>query len=97
MTIAEYMNPDLFVLTSQPGLNLDSQMEIDALNYDEYEKDRRAHVQMDDRQRAVGRELEAKHAARGSVLRQSQTGRGVGYDPNSRPGNPQMLGGAPLG
>lgn len=89
MTVHEYMSPQLFPLTTQPGLTLEQQMTLDAVNYDEYEESRTAYDRLSDHERAVGRELEAKNAARDSVLRQVQgrqdTSSGSVLGANGRP------------
>lgn len=72
MTAAEYCDPRLFPLTSQQGLDLEEQIKIDAINYDEYQKAERNYEQLSDHERAVGRELEAKAAARAAVMRERQ-------------------------
>lgn len=72
MTPDEYASPQLWPLTSQPGLDIESQLQLDSLNYDEWLTAKRNGEPHDERERAVGRELEAKHAARGAVLRQLQ-------------------------
>lgn len=87
MTIMEYRDEGLFPHTTQPGLSLDQQMAVDAQNYDEYEESRRNHEPMTDHERAVGRELESKHAARASVLRQAQAER-TGGQPQGPDGRP---------
>ncbi len=76
MTPEEYASPHLFPLTTQEGLDLSGQLQLDAVNYDEYVSARRRREALDERERAVGRELETKHAARASVLRAAQQGPG---------------------
>lgn len=87
MTIAEYLSEHLFPLSAQPGLTLEQQLAVDAVNFDEHEEARRNHEQMTDHERAVGRELEAKHAARANVIRQAQAlkGEGAPQGPDGRP------------
>lgn len=72
MTPEEYLSPALWPLTSQPGLDIESQLQLDAVNYDEWQTARRNGEPHDEHERAVGRELEAKNAARGGVLRALQ-------------------------
>ncbi len=81
MTIQEYLSPQYFPLTTQAGLAPLDQLQLDALNYDEYAAAQRKREPLDDRERAVGRELETKHAARDSVLRQIQEQEGRGNSP----------------
>jgi hypothetical protein len=68
MTLAEYMSPEFFPLTTQAGLTPEQQVRLDTVNIDEYQEAVNNHHPLDDRQRAVGRELETKRAARLSVL-----------------------------
>ncbi len=72
MTPDEYCAQELWPLTTQPGLDIESQLQLDAVNYDEWQTAKRNGEPHDDRERAVGRELEAKNAARGAVLRSLQ-------------------------
>ncbi len=72
MTPADYLNPHLFPLSTQEGLSLEQQLQLDAVNYDEYAKTIENREQLDGRERAIGRELEAKHAARANVLQQAK-------------------------
>lgn len=88
MTITEYMNPDLFSLTSQPGLTLDQQMQLDSANYDEYAAACKNHEQLTEEERRIGYELEAKHAAKANVLQQLQA--------QQNDGSPQTPNGMPL-
>lgn len=74
MTVAEYLSAHLFPLTSQPGLRLEQQMRVDAANYDDYMRAVRTGSHLTDEERAIGRELEAKHAARGSVMSETRGG-----------------------
>lgn len=72
MTPDEYLDPRSWPLTGQQGLGIEEQLQLDALNFDEYSAAKRGGEQMDERERAIGRELEAKHAVRGGVIRQLQ-------------------------
>jgi len=92
MTAAEYLSESYFPLSTQPGLEFEDQAALDAANYDEYTAAAARHEQMTDRERQVGRELEAKHAARGSVIRSLKEGT---PNPHERPA-PQGPGGQPL-
>ncbi len=67
MTLAEYMDPAKFPLTTQKGLTPQQQMMIDAVNYDELKEKRDAGVVFTSRQAALWAEQEAKHAARPQV------------------------------
>ena len=88
MTVQEYMNPQMFPLTSQEGLTPEKQIQLDSLNFDEYQKAKRAHEPMNEHERRVGYELECKHAVRGSVLRALQGGEDDG--PQGPDGKPLM-------
>lgn len=70
MTVAEYMNPTQFPLTTQPGLPPADQLFIDAFNYDEMMAARERGEQFSPQQLAAAAELEAKHAARAEVAQQ---------------------------
>lgn len=72
MTAKEYCDSQLFPLSTQEGLSLEQQLALDAVNYDEYQKAEQHYEQLSDHERAVGRELAAKAAARGSVMREKQ-------------------------
>ena len=87
MTAAEYLSEHLFPLTHQQGLTLEQQLALDATNYDEYEAALKNHRQLNEHERAVGFELEAKHVARGNVMRQIQGETGIGspQGPDGRP------------
>ena len=91
MTAAEYLDSKLFPLTTQEGLTLEQQTQLDAVNYDEYATAVANRERLDDRERAVGRELEAKHAARANVLQQAKGSQG---DQDNAPQGPD---GRPLG
>jgi len=67
MTLAEYMDPARFPLTTQTGLTPQQQMMIDAVNFDdlrEMEESGRA-IEGETADRAA--ELRAKHDARAAV------------------------------
>lgn len=72
MTLQEYMSPTYFPLTTQPGLDPLQQIRLDAANYDEFAEAERNHHPLDEHQRAVGRELEAKKSARAHVLAEAR-------------------------
>ena len=87
MTAADYSSPQLFPLTTQPGLDIRAQMQIDSVNFDEYDAAMKRHEQLTDEERAVGRELEAKRASRESVLRELNGGNDPEFPqgPDGRP------------
>lgn len=68
LTLAEYMNSQLFPLTSQPGLSPHDQMMIDAVNYDEFKEDSEGGALLTDEEQRIGAELKRKHDSRESVL-----------------------------
>lgn len=70
MTPEDYLSEVHFPLTTQPGLGAEEQLQIDAINYDEWRQARRQGEQLSPEERAVGRELEVKAAARDAVVRQ---------------------------
>lgn len=88
MTIEEYMSESLFPHSTQQGLTLEQQLTIDATNFSEYSEAKKNHEPMTFDERQIGFELEAKNAARESVLREAQTRQTSGY--------PQGAKGAPL-
>ncbi len=65
MTLAEYMDPVKFPLTTQAGLTPRQQMMIDAVNYDDMNDPDGAPLTAADTARLV--ELRAKHAGRAQV------------------------------
>ncbi len=56
----EYMNPDRFPLTSQKGLDYQSQKMIDSFNYDQGAEGIELKESFNDRQRAISKELSEK-------------------------------------
>jgi hypothetical protein len=67
MTIADYLNPEYFPLTTQPGLNIEQQMLIDSANYDELMEAEQAGALLTPEEEEISRELKAKHAAMPNV------------------------------
>ena len=64
ISMADYMNPQMFPLTTQAGLPPDKQMLIDAHNYDEFREVVESGRVLSEEEAAVGRELELKARAR---------------------------------
>ncbi len=68
MTLAEYMDPERFPLTTQKGLRPEQQLMIDAFNYDDVRTDREEGREVRPEDAALVAELEAKNAARAEVM-----------------------------
>jgi hypothetical protein len=62
VTESEYLDPNLFPVTTQGNLTLHSQQMLDAHNLDELEAELRAKRPLDDEQRRALRELRDKAA-----------------------------------
>lgn len=74
MTLAEYMDPARFPLTTQKGLTPEQQMMIDAVNYDDLRE-----------MEAAGRPLTGDTARRAAELRTKNAARaGVAAELNAR-------------
>lgn len=68
MTLAEYMDPAKFPLTTQKGLNPQQQLMIDAVNYDDLAPYEELGKAMSDEQKRIWAELQQKHAARPELI-----------------------------
>ena len=68
MTLAEYMSPKLFPLTTQPGLTPRMQFMIDAVNYDQLREYLATGVTPTEEQWIRLGELEEKEQARPTLL-----------------------------
>ncbi|HEX3151375.1 MAG TPA: hypothetical protein VHR66_25070 [Gemmataceae bacterium] len=60
MTSQEYVDLNLFSVTTQPGLNLLQQLQIDAFNFDQMNEAREEQRPFDTEQEAAWLEFEAK-------------------------------------
>lgn len=67
MTIADYLNPEYFPKTTQPGLTIEQQMLIDATNFDELMEAEKGGALMTPEEEEIARELRAKRAAMPNV------------------------------
>lgn len=69
MTPQEYVDPRLFPLTTQPGLRVDQQMLLDAVNYDDVRDALKVRALTPEELR-IAEELRVKHAHRAEVKKQ---------------------------
>jgi hypothetical protein len=60
MTLAEYMDPQRFPLTTQSGLSAQQQLMLDAFNWDALTEARENGEQLAEDQKAIYRELRVK-------------------------------------
>lgn len=67
MTIADYLNPEYFPHTTQPGLTIEQQMLIDSQNFDELMEAENAGALLTEEEQEIARELKAKRAAMPNV------------------------------
>jgi hypothetical protein len=84
MTVAEYMSPQRFPLTTQPGLRPDQQMMIDSVNYDELNDNAGGLLTPEEEQ--IARELDEKNSARAEIM--AQLGGPSGPPASGPPGYP---------
>ncbi|HVK16027.1 MAG TPA: hypothetical protein VM533_03700 [Fimbriiglobus sp.] len=78
MTLAEYMSPKLFPLTTQPGLTPRMQFMIDAVNYDQLREYLATGVTPTEEQWIRLSELEDKARARPALMAQLGHGDATG-------------------
>jgi len=82
MTLTEYMDPERFPHTTQPGLNPADQIFLDAVNYDDLAADRAAGKPPTHPDAiATAAELDAKRAAQTEVMAEMSALPGRGNDP----------------
>jgi hypothetical protein len=68
MTLADYMDPERFPLSTQKGLEPKDQMLIDAINYDDLAEARELGTFDPVKHGPIAAELDAKHTARAEVV-----------------------------